>query len=347
MELGRRDTEPLVVPILPSAGMKISSRTVVLAAAICTSGCGPELEAVDATGKLGQKIDGSGVFDAAYDICLLSRAMTPAAPTVTGSDSCAAEQDAGERWAKITDALSAYAAKLSELATADDVDPTDQVNAVFDEATKIEIGSLTSDQNGAIAGLAGQVVKVLSLSYRKGVLDEVIRNTNPHLQAVKTTLASEVTLRREAIRSLNQTLALLGSAAALPQAPSALPAPPELPAPAQSSLTPAVGDWQRAGSDWEKRLVSELERRQKSQSAMNQVLGQNTNVALQFVRHQLVRRGQAYSDLQTRVVAFAAAHDELAKHVGHLTDKDLAVRVLGVAKAAVKLSAAVKAGSDE
>src|SRR6185503_5196854 len=102
------------------------------------------------------------------------------------------------------------------------------------------------------------------------------------------TLASEVTLRREAIRSLNQTLALLGSAAALPQAPSALPAPPELPAPAQSALTPAVGDWQRAGSDWEKRLVSELERRQKSQSAMNQVLGQNTNVALQFVRHQLV-----------------------------------------------------------
>ncbi len=289
---------------------------------VCVACSGPSFQAVDTTGKLGQQIDGSGVFDAAVEICILTQAMTPGGAGGTGADPCASVAKDTERWTSVAEGLSAYSSKLSELATAEDVNPSDQIGSVFGAATAMKLSPLAADQNEPLAGFAGQLIRVLSMSYRKGVLDEVIRDTNPGIQKVKETLEGEVKLRLEGIRGLSMTLGQLSTALAVTPQEKPLPAPVDPP--------------------WAKQLVEALERRQENQFNKDKVLNQNANVPLQLARHELTARAAAYRDLQTNVVAFAAAHDELAKNLGKLDAKELGVQVIEVAKSAVKAATSLK-----
>ncbi|HEY3493302.1 MAG TPA: hypothetical protein VGK73_01395, partial [Polyangiaceae bacterium] len=220
--------------------------------------CAATFDAVDATGKLGQRIDGAPAFGAAAQLCRETQALAVAplaagAPAAKAARDCAALEAQGVEWSAVAAALSAYAAKLSELAGRDDPDVEDQVNAALGAASAQQWTRLGEAQNAAIAGLAKEIVKVLSMSYRAGVLDEVIGTMDPHVQRVAALLRGEADLRLHEIEALDKTVSqLIATYTLLPVTPDA------------------------------------------DQTAVNQLVSQGSGAGLELLRRDLAARQRAY-----------------------------------------------------
>src|SRR5262245_48571514 len=107
-------------------GFTRAGRVFALVFGLLVTACASTFEAVDAAGKLGQKIDGSTALGAPAQLCRETNALALApAPSAGGSAAkapdCAALEKAGSGWNAVADALAAYAAKLSALASREDV----------------------------------------------------------------------------------------------------------------------------------------------------------------------------------------------------------------------------------
>lgn len=292
------------------AGVVRFRRCLVIGLVALGTACASSFEAVDAAGKLGQKIEGSTAFGAAAQLCRETRALATApmpsagAPAAKGATDCGALEAQGTEWGAVADALAAYAAKLSELASRDDPDIEEQVNTALASASREQWTALADDQNSAISGFANAIVQVLSMSYRAGVLDDIVGRMDPHVQRVGALLRGEAKLRLHELEALDKTVAqLVATYAVLPTLPDA------------------------------------------DQTAVNQVLGQGSGAGLELLRRDLAARRRAYVELDLQVAAFGAAHAELAKNVGKLSAKELAPRVIRVAKAAVELAQKTKRDS--
>ena len=119
-------------------------------------------------------------------------------------------------------ALVAYAAKLSALASQDDVTVADAVKGAMGAMTDAEWTSLKSDQNAAIAAFAAALTSALSARYRSGVLDDTIGSVDAKLQIVLKAMADDVDLRLKDIDGVTKQLD--GAASVLSAAPDGSPA---------------------------------------------------------------------------------------------------------------------------
>lgn len=277
------------------------------------TGCA-SFKAVEATGTLGQKIDGSVELGSPAELCRARHALNH-----LPVDPCKEFEAVGSRWNDVADAMVAYATQLSALAARDDVDAEDQVSAALAAASQAKWGTLTSDQNGEIASFAKAVVTALSVTYRAGVLDDVVKQTNQPLQGVGKLLADEADLRIHEIDSLSKTTAdVSGALIAL----ASVPAPTATPADAEP-----------------------LERARAEQAAINQVFAESAAAGLVSSLRDLATRRAAYIELKADVLAFCAAHQKLADNLGNLTASELVPEVVSVAKAAYSLAVSLKQGA--
>lgn len=287
------------------AGIVVGSLAVI--------SCAASFKAVDATGKLGQKIDGSIAQTAPPQLCSDLSALAPqlACP------------EAG-KWGDVADAMVAYAAKLSALANKDDVDPSEAISASLSAASDAKLSQLSADQNGAIASFAKSVVQALSMAYRAQVLADVIKRVDPHLQLVGTSLVGETKLRIrqiEMVESATRDVQLtLGSAVPKPATTTT-----NLPA----ASDPKLAAWVR------------------DQEAINQINGQAASIGAVLLLQDLSAKKRAYVELQTNVAAFCAAHAKLVKSAHDLDAKDLLPQIVAIAKGAAALRNNFKAGASE
>jgi hypothetical protein len=332
---------------------------MALSAAV-PSGCSENFKAVQAAGVVGQKIDGSVAFGAAPQICYETRAIGAAA-----AEDCAALQAAGANWAKIAAALAAYAAKLSALAGATDVAVNDQVNAALSASSSAGWDTLTSNQNTAISQFAAAVVSVLSANYRAGVLDDVIKNTDPHVQEVSLLLKQEIELRISQMDSLSVTALEVATIEQVPLPPAPTFTPPPAPPPSASassstpraknappvaskepSAPPRQGDaFERWQLDLDERTVAWA----TAQASFDGNVGRSSGATLAMLIGDLAAKKHAYNQLEASIEAFRAAHSLLAKKVGNLSASELVPEVISVVQSAAsvvaKLDAPLKGSS--
>jgi hypothetical protein len=306
---------------------------LIAAAAPAIVGCGADFKAVKAAGVAGQRIDGTVAFASAAEVCYELRALG-AKP----ADDCAVLQTQGASWDKIASAMAAYAAKLGALAGQDDPSVTDQVNAALGAASKAKWTSLTTDQNKAIADFANAVVALLSTEYRAGVLDDVIRNTDKHVHDVSVMLETEIDKRTADIDSLTTLATQVGSfeqttprpvAFAPPPSPPPAPTPPPVPTSGQklgSKVAPKAatapvappGEHGEAFEAWTKDSMKKVEGWTGDEAAFDKLAGQASGASLAMMVQDLAAKKHAYVQLKASIEGFRAAHETLAKNVGHL-----------------------------
>jgi hypothetical protein len=296
--------------------VRLTAKATFLFGVLVVSGCA-SFKAVDATGKLGQKIDGSVAQTAPPQLCMEMNALLP---TPCSPD---------DKWGDVADALVAYSSKLSALANKDDVDVEDAVKAALGAVSDAKWSKLGSDQNGSIASFASAVVSALSMSYRSGVLEDVIQRSEPHVKIVGELLVGEARLRISQIDML--TSAANDLLSSLPSVPKPAPAgspPTEGAQPVDSQVdSAAMKKWIR------------------NQDAKSQVTGQAAGLGLVILLQDLAAKRQAYTDLKASVAAFCAAHAKLAANAGHLSAGELLPQVLKVAKAAADVQKNFKSGA--
>jgi hypothetical protein len=308
---------------------RLSARAGATLGLLVLTHCGAGFKAVDAAGELGQEIDGTIAQTAPAQLCADLSALAPRTPC----------PEAG-KWGDVADAMVAYGAKLSALATKDDVDPEDAISSGLSGASDAKLSKLSADQNGAIAGFAKSVVMALSMAYRADVLADVIPSVNPHLQLVGSLLEGETKLRLQQIEQLESATKEVQSAlASLPSPSAASPPPspstPPVAAPAAPAAPPvAASDPKLAG--W-----------MRDQEAINQVSGQAASVGIALLLQDLQAKKRAYAELRASVAAFCAAHAELTKHAHDLSAKELLPQVIAIAKGAAALRENFKAGPSE
>lgn len=333
--------------------MRATKQAACSLMAVMLVACGTTFHAVSATGKLGQRIDGAVALGASSQICREMKALSRGSAA-----DCAAQEKTSATWSKIADALSAYATKLSALADQDDVNPSNQVAAALSAASKAQWGQLTSDQNDAIAGFAKAVTGVLSMTYRAGILDDVIRDLDPHIQRVAALLEGEIDLRVAQIDGLSgASMQVQQGMQSVPPAPKFPPAPPLVTRPGpprQAAAAPAAHVTGKpappdASSDtsfetWQREFDRQLESSMADQAAVNQVLGQGGGVALSIVLQDLVAKKDVYAQLKATVAAFRASHALLAKNVGHLNASDLLPQIVELIQSTVSLATSFKSG---
>jgi hypothetical protein len=321
------------------AMMRLTAKATFLFGVLAISGCGASFKAVDATGKLGQKIDGSVAQTAPPQLCTEMSALLPTPCSPDG------------KWGDIADAMVAYSSKLSALANKDDVDAEDAVKSALGAVSDAKWSKLSSDQNGAIASFAGAVVSALSMAYRSGVLDDVIQRSEPHVKIVGELLVGEAELRISQIDMLTSAASdVLNSLPSVPK-PAPSGAPPSTPvagAPASGTREPALGSQptmmtasaatnpptEPAQSTEPQVDSASMKKWIRNQEAKNQVIGQAAGLGLVILLQDLATKKRAYTDLKANVAAFCAAHAKLAANAGHLSADELLTQVLKVAKAA-------------
>jgi hypothetical protein len=280
--------------------------------------CGAGFKAVDAASALGQKIDGSIAKTAPAELCADLRALAPATECKETSE-----------WGDVTDAIVTYAAKLSALATKDDVDPRDAIESSLSAASDAKLIQLSSDRTEAIAGFAKAVVKALSMAYRADVLNVVIKDVDPHLQLVGALLRGEIDLKLQQIEQLaSATARVQRTLAALPK-PRAVGTSAVGPSPAAEASPAAAAP--AVGSD--PKLVAWI----RDQEAINQVNGQAASVGIVALLQDLEAKKRAYLELRANVSAFCAAHAKLAGKADDLNAKELLPQIIGIAKEAAAL----------
>jgi len=305
---------------------RLTDKAAIVIGWFALTSCGASFKAVDATGKLGQKIDGSIAQTAPAQLCADLSALAPqlACPK------------AG-KWGDVADAMVAYAAKLSALASKDDVDPSDAISSSLSAASDAKLSQLSTDQNGAIANFAKSVVQAMSMAYRAEVLTDVIERVDPHLQLVGTSLVNETKIRIGQIESLESVTrdvqSTLGSTAPRPSVPAPSPAAAAAGAPA---ATVAMG----AGDP---KLAAWIE----DQEAINQVTGQVASIGAVLLLQDLSAKRRAYVELRANVTAFCAAHAQLVKRSHDLNAKDLLPQIIAIAKSAAALRDHFKGGTSE
>jgi hypothetical protein len=316
--------------------IQLTAKATFLLGVVAISGCA-SFKAVDATGKLGQKIDGSVAQTAPAQLCSVMSALRPSRCSPDG------------KWGDIADALVAYSSKLSALANKDDVDAEDAVKSALGVVSDAKWSELSSDQNGGISAFASAVVSTLSMAYRSGILDEVIQRVDPHVKIIGDLLVAEAKLRIEQIDMLASAATdVLASLPSVPRPPPPSASPPVPADPVPGVRQPALGN-QRASTIPSVATNSSTESAQpveprldqasmnnwiRNQEAKNQVTGQAAGLGLVILLQDLATKKQAYFDLKASVAAFRAAHAKLASNLGHLSADELLPQILEVAKAA-------------
>jgi hypothetical protein len=273
------------------------------AVALLLGGC-QHFAAVQATGAVGERLAGHAVdFQAATALCLELNALT-AAP----ANDCDARKEQAARWGRVASLLAAYAGKLSELAQKDDVTVEDQVGGALSAASEAKWGSLTADQNEGIKSLAQLVVRLLSQSYRSGVLEQTIKSADPHLQTAVAALVGHLDLLLNEVRAVEVAVdandKFIGAATARTG-----------PAPA------GVSDEQRA---------------------VNAALGRSSRAGLVALRFELASRRSALEALRAQAASFGASHARLRQSVDDIDSKKLLADVLALIREVNGAAAAVR-----